>query len=207
VILKESENLVARPKGTGRAANLNWDGLATFLVSLSNEGRARFSCYTAVNLPAGVEGISAVLSAYAAENPTATPSTLLATTGAWAGTSGDLVLARPYLMSCGSRPRRRARRPSVCPRLARADPSSELSQRGGSHGFVRHCRAAIEDGHARSFCYERMAVLYEHRAEKKEVAKPCRRAIEILEAAGDRRSASDSEVPWLALPEVGRYIR
>jgi hypothetical protein len=151
VILKESENLVARPKGTGRAANLNWDGLATFLVSLSNEGRARFSCYTAVNLPAGVEGISAVLSAYAAENPTATPSTLLATTGAWAGTSGDLVLARPYLMSCGSRPRRRARRPSACSRLARADPSSELSQRGGSHGFVRHCRAAIEDGHARSF--------------------------------------------------------
>jgi Tfp pilus assembly protein PilF len=56
--------------------------------------------------------------------------------------------------------------------------------------FVEHCRAAIEADHAGSFCYERLAVLYEYRGEIEEAVKICRRAVEVLEAAGDPRSAA-----------------
>ncbi|MDQ3891605.1 MAG: hypothetical protein M3274_01725, partial [Actinomycetota bacterium] len=71
-----------------------WDELATFLASLPDTDRARISSYAALGLPDEAEGIAAVLSTYAGENPSATPSVLLASTGARAGTSGDLDLAR-----------------------------------------------------------------------------------------------------------------
>ncbi|CAN5156373.1 hypothetical protein BH24ACT19_BH24ACT19_05060 [soil metagenome] len=56
--------------------------------------------------------------------------------------------------------------------------------------FVEHCRAAIHAGHAGTFCYERLAVLYEYRGEREEAASVCRRAVEVLEAAGDPLSAA-----------------
>ncbi|HEV3477543.1 MAG TPA: hypothetical protein VG127_08685, partial [Rubrobacteraceae bacterium] len=55
--------------------------------------------------------------------------------------------------------------------------------------FEEHCRAAIDLGHAGSFCYERLAALYEYRGDREEAAEVCRRAAEILEATGDARSA------------------
>ena len=55
--------------------------------------------------------------------------------------------------------------------------------------FERHCLQAIELGHAGTFCYERLAVLYEYRGEVEEAKSICERAIEVLEGAGDARSA------------------
>jgi Tfp pilus assembly protein PilF len=55
--------------------------------------------------------------------------------------------------------------------------------------FEEHCRAAIDLGHAGTFCYERLAVLYEYRGDVEEAARVCRRAIETLETSGDVRSA------------------
>ncbi len=189
VTLKEPENLGSLSKRTGRVANLSWDELATFLASLPDEDRARFSYYAAIDLPADAEGISTVLSSYAAENPAATPSALLATTGTQAGTSGDLVLAR----TLGRAALNLAEEPGDL-QLAHVSLAQTHFQNRRDEtdliAFVQHCQAAIEAGHAGSFGYERLAVLYEHRGEKKEAAEICRRAIEVLEAAGDHRSAT-----------------
>jgi hypothetical protein len=43
--------------------------------------------------------------------------------------------------------------------------------------------------HAGTFCYERLAALYEYRGDREETAGVCRRAVEVLEASGDARSA------------------
>jgi len=150
--------LVARPKGTGTAANLNWDELATFLASLPDEDRACFSSYAAIDLPPGAQGISAVLSAYAAENPAATPSALLPTTGAWAGTSGDFVRAR----TLGRAALDLAEGPEDL-QLAHVSLAQTHFQGPRDEAdliaFVQHCRATIEAGDASSFCYERLAGL------------------------------------------------
>jgi thioredoxin-like negative regulator of GroEL len=178
VILKEPEKLIG-----------SWDKLTTFLASLPDEDRTRFSSHAAVGLPADTEGIAAVLSAYATENPSATPSALLATTGARAGTSGDLDLAR----TLGHAALDLAEEPEDL-QLAHVSLAQTHFQNRRDEAdlkaFVEHCWAAIEAGHAGSFCYERLAALYEYWGEKKEAAKICRRAIEVLEAAGDPRSAT-----------------
>ena len=167
----------------------SWDELADFLASLPEEDRTRASSYGALGLPDDVEGIVTVLSAYAAENPSVTPSALLATTGARAGASGDLDLAR----TLGYAALDLAESPEDL-QLAHVSLAQSYFQNRRNKVdlivFVEHCRAAIEAGHAGSFCYERLAILYEYRGEKEEAVEICHRAIEVLEAAGDTRSAA-----------------
>ncbi len=167
----------------------SWEELASFLASLPDEERARVSSYAALGLPVDAEDIAAVLWAYAVENPSATPSTLLATTGARAGTSGDLDLGRALgraalQLAEGSEDLQLAHVSLAQTHFQNRRDEADLA------AFIEHCRAAIEIGHAGSFCYERLATLYEYRGEKKEAAEICRRAIEVLEVAGDPRSAT-----------------
>lgn len=177
------------PGGTGSAAGSGWDELVAFLASLPEGDRARVSSYAALDLPDDTEGIATVLSAYATGNPSVTPATLLATTGALAGAGGDLALARAL--------------GSVALDLAEGPEDLQLAHvslaqthfrnrrdEADLAGFIEHCQAAIRAGHAGSFCYERLAALYEYRGEKEEAAKICRRAVEVLEATGDPRSAA-----------------
>jgi hypothetical protein len=164
-------------------------GLARFLASLSDEDRARVSSYAALGLPDDEEGIAAVLSAYAAENPSTTPSVLLATTGARAGSEGDPALARVLGQAAlglaeGPEDLQIAHVSLAQTHFRNRSDEADLA------GFVEHCRAAIRAGHAGTFCYERLAVLYEYRGEREEAAEICRRAIEALVAAGDTRSAA-----------------
>ncbi|QIN79432.1 hypothetical protein GBA65_13950 [Rubrobacter marinus] len=168
----------------------DWEHLASFLAALTEEDRARFSAYAALDLPEGsTEEMFRALRSYAVIAPGTSPSSLLATTGAQAGAAGDGELA----LTLGRGALELARTPGdlglahVC--LAqthfrgRRDPA-ELER------FVEHCRAAIAAGHAGTFCYERLAVLYEYRGEGGEAAEICRRAVEVLSAAGDDRSAA-----------------
>jgi hypothetical protein len=143
-------------------------------------------------LPDNEKGIAAVLSAYAAENPSTTPSVQLATTGARAGSEGDLALARVLGQAAlglaeGPEDLQTAHVSHVS--LAQTH-SRNRSDEADLAGFVEHCRAAIRAGHAGTFCYERLAVLYEYRGEREEAAEICRRAIEALVSAGDTRSAA-----------------
>jgi len=177
------------PKGAG-APDPRWDELAAFLASLPNEERTRVSSYGALGLPADTEGIAAVLSAYAVENPSVTPAALLATTGAQAGASGDLALARALGRAAldlaeGAEDLQLAHVFLAQTHFRNRRDEADLA------GFVEHCRAAIEAGHTGTFCYERLAALYEYRGEKEEAARICRRAVEILEAANDPRSAAE----------------
>ncbi len=167
----------------------SWNELAAFLASLPDEDRDRASSYAALGLPADAEGIAVALSAYAAENPSATPSALLATTGARAGASGDLELARMLGRAAldiaeGPEDLQLAHVSLAQTHFRNRRDEADLA------GFVEHCRAAIEAGHSGSFCYERLAVLYEYRGEKEEAVEICHRAVEVLEAAGDPRSAA-----------------
>jgi tetratricopeptide (TPR) repeat protein len=166
-----------------------WDELAAFLASLPHEDRTRVSSYAALGLPDDTEGIAAVLSTYAVENPSATPSALLATTGALAGASSDLDLAcslgRAALhFAEGTEDLQLAHVLLAQTYFRNRRNEADLA------GFIEHCRAAIRAGHAGSFCYERLAVLYEYRGEREEAAEICRRAVEVLDASGDFRSAA-----------------
>jgi hypothetical protein len=164
----------------------SWEALASFLAALPEEDRARFSRYAALDLPEDPAALTATLMAYAAQNLTA--SDLLATTGTRAAFSRDLDLAR----SLGAAALELAETPEerelahVC--LAQAHFQNRREQED-LLAFEEHCRAAIDLGHAGTFCYERLAALYEYRGDRKEAAEVCRRAVEALEAAGDARSA------------------
>ena len=46
--------------------------------------------------------------------------------------------------------------------------------------FEEHCRAAVRLGHAGTFCYERLATLYEYRGQLDEAERVCRLAVEAL---------------------------
>ena len=167
----------------------SWETLVSFLAALPEEDRARFSRYAALDLPEGPpEALTATLMAYAAQNPAATAPGLLATTGTRAALSRDLDLAR----SLGA----------AALELADTSEERELAhvclaqthfqnRREEEHllAFEEHCRAAIDLGHTGTFCYERLAVLYEYRGDREEAAKVCRRAVEVLESTGDARSA------------------
>ncbi len=52
--------------------------------------------------------------------------------------------------------------------------------------FEGHCEKAIELGAAGTFCYERLATLYEYRKEYGRAAEVSRKAVEAL--SGDERS-------------------
>ena len=72
----------------------DWEILASFLADLPDEDRERFSAHAALDLPEGnTEDIFRHLQTYAGASPGATPSSLLATTGAQAGATGDRSLA------------------------------------------------------------------------------------------------------------------
>jgi hypothetical protein len=167
----------------------SWEALASFLAALPEEDRARFSRYAALDLPEGPpEALTATLMAYAAHNLAATASGLLATTGARAAFSRDLDLAR----SLGAAALELAETPEerelahVC--LAQTHFQNRREE-DDLLAFEEHCRAAIDLGHAGTFCYERLAALYEYRSDRKEAARVCRRAVEVLESTGDARSA------------------
>lgn len=162
--------------------NGGWSELAGYLSSLGGEDRERFSRYAGLDLPASPEdeeAVSRLLESYATGNPSDTPAGLLATTGAQAGFAGDAAFAL---------------------RLGRA--SLELAVTGGDLAlahvslaqthfqgrrdeeelalFEHHCRAAIAEGHSGTFCYERLATLYEYRGWLDEAESVCRRAVEVL---------------------------
>ena len=71
----------------------------------------------------------------------------------------------------------------ICPHFQNRREEADLL------AFEKHCRAAVDLGHAGTFCYERLAALYEYRGDREEATKMCRRAVEVLEASGDARSA------------------
>ena len=168
----------------------DWETLASFLAALTDEDRGRFSAHAALDLPEGsTEGILRILGAYADASRGMSPSALLATTGAQAGAAGDIELA----VTLGRAALDLSDAPEdlglahVC--LAQTHfrnrrDTEELER------FVEHCRAAISAGHAGTFCYERLAVLYEYRGETDRAAEVCRRAVEVLSATGDDRSAA-----------------
>ncbi|MDP9455486.1 MAG: hypothetical protein CYG60_16080 [Actinobacteria bacterium] len=168
----------------------DWEDLASFLAALDDEDRGRFSAHAALDLPEGeAEGILRTLRTYADASGDASPSSLLATTGAQAGAAGELDLA----VTLGRAALDLAEKPEdlglahVClaqTHFRRRRDGEELAR------FVEHCRAAISAGHAGTFCYERLAVLYEYRGEREEAEEVCRRAVEVLSAAGDDRSVA-----------------
>ena len=182
---RDSHN--APDENTARSAD-GWAALATFLASLPDEDLARVSSYAALVLPDDEESIVAVLSAYAAENPTVTPSALLATTGAAAGAGGGLDLARTLGRAALNLAEETEDRQLAHVSLAQTHFRNRRDE-ADLAGFIEHCRAAVRDGHAGTFCYERLAVLYEYRGEREEATEITRRAVEVLEAAGDPRSA------------------
>ena len=166
----------------------DWETLSSFLAALPDKDRALFAAYAAIDLPdASAEAILRTLHRYADATEGASPSSLLATTAAQAAADGELAV------TLGRAALDLADAPEdlglahVC--LAqihfrrRTDPE-ELAR------FVEHCEDAIAAGHAGTFCYERLAVLYEYRGETGEARKVSRRAIEALGAAGDERSAA-----------------
>ena len=166
----------------------DWENLSFFLAALGEEDRGRFSAHAALDLPdEGPEGILRALRAYASRD--VSPSSLLAITGTQAGSAGDGELA----VTLGRAALELADTPEdlglahVClaqtPFRRRGD-AEELAR------FVEHCRAAVAAGHAGTFCYERLAVLYEYRGETGEAREVSRRAVEVLSAAGDERSAA-----------------
>ncbi len=177
----------ATDENTARSAD-GWAKLATFLASLPREDRARVFSYAALDLPEDEESIVAVLSVYSVENPTVTPSALLAVTGAGTGAGGDFDLARTLgrvALDLAEEPedRQLAHVSLAQTHFRNRRDEADLA------GFIEHCRAAVCTGHAGTFCYERLAVLYEYRGEREEAAEISRRAVEVLEAAGDSRSA------------------
>jgi hypothetical protein len=166
----------------------SWEDLATFLAALSEEDRARVSRYAAVEVPEEPDAVAQTLRTYAAENPAATASGLLATTGARAGSARDLGFAR----AMGAAALRLAETleerqlAHVC--LAQIHFQNRREE-AELLAFEEHCRAAVDLGHAGTFCYERLAALYEYRGDLEAAAGVCRRAVEVLEGVGDPRSA------------------
>jgi hypothetical protein len=166
----------------------SWEDLATFLAALPAEDLALFSRYAAVEVPEEPHAVSATLRTYAAQNPAATASGLLATTGARAGSVRDLGFARAMgaaALELAETPEER-QLAHVC--LAQIHFQNRREE-ADLLAFEEHCRAAIGLGHGGTFCYERLAALYEYRGDLEEAAKICRRAVEALESSGDPRSA------------------
>jgi hypothetical protein len=166
----------------------SWEDLATFLTTLPGEDLALFSRYAAVEVPEEPEALAQTLRAYAAENPAATASGLLATTGARAGSARDLGFAREMGAAALRLAETLEERQLAHVCLAQIHFQNRREE-ADLLAFEEHCRAAIDLGHAGTFCYERLAALYEYRGDPEEAAKVCRRAVEALESSGDTRSA------------------
>lgn len=166
-----------------------WEDLARFLADLTPEDLARFSRYSALDLQGGPEEMAATLEAYAMENPEATPSELLATVGAQAGFARDMDFARRIGTAALDLAENPEEQQLAHVSLAQTHFQNRREEEDLA-AFVEHCRAAIELGHAGTFCYERLAALYEYRGQLEAATDICRRAGEVLGAAGDERSAA-----------------
>ncbi len=169
-----------------------WEDLASFLAALTREERDRFSRHAALGLPEDEEGISRTLEGHAEENPDTTPALLLATTGAQAGFARDFELAPKVGSAALELARTDEERQVAHVSLAQTHFQNRRDEAELAR-FEDHCRAAIELGHAGTFCYERLAALHEYRGEIRAAAGICRRAIEVLDEAGDSRSAEKFE--------------
>ncbi len=171
----------------------SWEALASFLAALPEGDRARFSRYAALDLPEDRAALTA------AQNLTA--SDLLATTGTRAALSRDLDLAR----SLGAAALELAETPEerelahVC--LAQAHFQNRREEED-LLAFEEHCRAAIDLGHAGTFCYERLAALYEYRGDREEAAEVCRRR----GARGCGRCALRRAIQEAPLAPLPRYV-
>ena len=157
----------------------SWRELAGFLASLPDEERDRFSRYAALDLPSHEEGIAEALLVYSHNSPDDTPAGLLATTGAQAGVPGERELARrlgqaALEMSDTADERALAHVSLAQMHFQHRREEEELAL------FEQHCRAAVEEGHSGTFCYERLATLYEYRGWLDEAESICRRAVEVL---------------------------
>lgn len=162
--------------------NGGWSELAGYLSSLGGEDRERFSRYAGLDLPAGPEDgerIPRLLGAYAWSNPADTPAGLLATTGAQAGFAGDAAFALRLGRASLELAETAADRALAHVSLAQTHFQSRRDEEELAL-FEHHCRAAIEDGHSGTFCYERLATLYEYRGWLDEAESVCRRAVEVL---------------------------
>lgn len=166
-----------------------WSELADFLTALPAEDMAQFRVYAALDLPDDPEVISQMFEAYTGENPPATPASLLATAGAQAGAAGDLRLARRLgqvaVELSDTAEDRQLAHVSLAQTFFRDRRSPESLEE-----FIKQCQTAIRAGHTGTFCYERLAVLHEHRGEIESAVEICQRAIDVLERAGDVRSAA-----------------
>jgi hypothetical protein len=166
----------------------DWEDVASFLATLPGEDRARFSRYAALDLTVGPDAAVRTLRTYAAENPATTASGLLATTAARAGLARDLAFA--YFVGAAALELAETLEDRQLAHVCLAQVHFQnRRQEADLLAFEEHCRAAIDLGHAGTFCYERLAALYEHRSDREGAAKVCRRAVEVLEVAGDARSA------------------
>lgn len=161
----------------------SWSEAASYLAALSAEERESFSRHSGISLPDDAEGIEAALNAHGSGSP----AELFATTGAAAGTTRETGFA----LSLGGAALEMAQTPEerqlahVC--LAqthfrgRKDPE-QLS------AFEEHCLCAVDLGAAGTFCYERLATLYEYRKDFERAAEVSRKAVGSLGEAGDVRS-------------------
>jgi hypothetical protein len=162
--------------------NGGWSELAGYLSSLGGDDRERFSRYAGLDLPASPgneEAVSELLESYAKSNPADTPAGLLATTGAQAGFAGDATFALRLGRASLELSRTADDRALANVSLAQTHFQGRRDEEELAL-FEHHCRAAIEDGHSGTFCYERLATLYEYRGWLDEAESVCRRAVEVL---------------------------
>ncbi|HEX2728938.1 MAG TPA: hypothetical protein VHM16_04235 [Rubrobacteraceae bacterium] len=165
-----------------------WADLEVLISNLSPDDRALLSRYTALDLSAGPDAVAATLRAFAQRSPDSTPSVLLATAGAHAAQAGEEDFARriggaALDIAATSEERRIAHVCLAQTHFRRRRDGAELE------AFIAHCRAAVDLGHTGTFCYERLAVLYEYRGDLDGAIEICRRAVNALSGAGDDRSA------------------
>lgn len=166
-----------------------WRELAASLATWPDGDLSRLARYANLDLSGGdPESIVAMLRSYVASNPEATPSALLATTGSHAAFGGDMDLARRLGTAALDLAENDADRQLAHVCLAQAHFQNRREE-AELEAFVGHCRAAMDLGHAGTFCYERLATLYEYRRDVEEARNVCLRAVDVLDAAGDRRSA------------------
>lgn len=157
-----------------------WGEAAGFLAALPEEHRERFSHYAGLDLPPDKEGIARTLEAYSVANPSDTPSGLLATTGAQAGFSGE----REFGVEIGRAALDLAEdvRDSALAHVSLAQTHFQgRREERELELFEHHCRSAVEEGHAGTFCYERLSTLYEYRGWLDEAERICRLAVETLQ--------------------------
>ncbi|ABG03822.1 Tetratricopeptide TPR_2 [Rubrobacter xylanophilus DSM 9941] len=153
---------------------------AEFLAGLAPRERALFSRLSGVALPAAPAGIERAL----AGAPAGAVALLATAAARAAGEEPGLARRLGEAALRLARDRGERQLAHVClaqVHFARRRNPEELA------AFERHCRRAIELGHAGTFCYERLAALYEYQGRYGEALRVCERAVEAL--AGDALSA------------------